>query len=237
MFKTFVTLLVTGIALSSHAQITADQVIDNSINYHDPNGLSADKEATFHFIETRPKAPDRKTTVMLHPHEERYQLTRQADDLEIVTTLSSGTYSHLVDDRAPSSAEIEQYRLEDARSDVMRTYYNYLWYMPMKLNDPGTIIDPTVKSANFFGKEALEIRVTYDPAVGNDIWYFYFDPSSYAMIGYRFYHEESANDGEYILLEGETTNGTVRLPKSRTWYTHKDDRLLGTDVLDRLSVR
>jgi len=159
MFKTFVTLLVTGIALSSHAQITADQVIDNSINYHDPNGLSADKEATFHFIETRPKAPDRKTTVMLHPHEERYQLTRQADDLEIVTTLSSGTYSHLVDDRAPSSAEIEQYRLEDARSDVMRTYYNYLWYMPMKLNDPGTIIDPTVKSANFFGKEALEIRV------------------------------------------------------------------------------
>ena len=57
------------------------------------------------------------------------------------------------------------------------------------------------------------------------------------MIGYRFYHDESANDGEYILLEGETTDGTVRLPKSRTWYTHKDDRLLGTDVLDRLRVR
>jgi len=57
------------------------------------------------------------------------------------------------------------------------------------------------------------------------------------MIGYRFYHDESANDGEYILLEGETTDGSVRLPKRRTWYTHKDDRLLGTDVLDRLRVR
>ena len=84
MFKTFIILLITGMALTCHAQITADQVIKNSINYHDPQGLLEQREATFYITETRPKGPDRKTTVMLHPHEEKYQLTRQADPQRIV---------------------------------------------------------------------------------------------------------------------------------------------------------
>lgn len=108
----------------------------------------------------------------------------------------------------------------------------------MKLRDPGTIIDPKVKNKDFFGRKALEIRVSYDPSVGKDVWYFNFDPSSSALIGYRFYHDESANDGEYILFEGEATHRSVRIPpQRRTWYTHKEDRLLGTDVLNRLRVR
>ena len=54
------------------------------------------------------------------------------------------------------------------------------------------------------------------------------------MIGYRFYHDEAANDGEYIELEGIQEGGGLRLPRARTWYTHKEDKLLGTDTLIKI---
>lgn len=77
----------------------------------------------------------------------------------------------------------------------------------------------------------LQIKVTYDAAVGGDIWYFYFDPSSFALSGYRFYHDESLNDGEYILLENETSVGALRIPAKRHWYTHQGNRYLGSDEI------
>ena len=76
------------------------------------------------------------------------------------------------------------------------------------------------------------MKVTYKKEVGNDIWYFYFDPSTYAMEVYQFFHDESKNDGEYILLSGmETING-IKMPKNRAWYYNKDDKYLATDVLN-----
>lgn len=113
----------------------------------------------------------------------------------------------------------------------MKDYYQYLWALPMKLKDPGTIIDPNVHARDFFGQELLEVRVTYDQEVGNDIWYFYFHPDTYALSGYRFYHDESKNDGEYILIEGEKQVNGMKIPARRHWYTHTDRRLLGTDEI------
>ena len=104
----------------------------------------------------------------------------------------------------------------------------------MKLRDPGTRIDPQVLDTEFSGEPALALRVTYDPDVGSDIWYVYFDPTTSALVGYRFYYDEEANDGEYIELEGEVEGAGLRIPKARTWYTHGDNRLLGTDTLTRI---
>ena len=101
----------------------------------------------------------------------------------------------------------------------------------MKLKDPGTIIDPKVTAIDFDGQKSLALRVTYEEAVGKDIWYFYFHPETYALIGYRFYHDESKNDGEYITLEGEESLSSLRLPKIRKWYTHKENKFLGADIL------
>jgi hypothetical protein len=118
---------------------------------------------------------------------------------------------------------------------MMKNYYQYLWLLPMKLNDEGTNLNPLVKTVDFFGRVSLEIMVTYDPGVGNDVWYFYFNPESYSLQGYRFYHDEETNDGEYIILEKEVTFEHVRLPKERKWYTHKEDKFLGADILESFS--
>lgn len=69
-----------------------------------------------------------------------------------------------------------------------------------------------------------------------DTWYFYFDPDTYAMEVYQFYHDESKNDGEYILLKGITEINSIKMPKVRSWYYNKDDKYLGTDTLIKTSA-
>jgi len=52
--------------------------------------------------------------------------------------------------------------------------------------------------------------------------------------GYRFYHDESVNDGEYITIEGEELIEEIRYPKTRKWYVNKNDEYLGADELLKL---
>lgn len=103
----------------------------------------------------------------------------------------------------------------------------------MKLNDPGTAIDKNVVLKKFEGKEYLVLKITYDVNVGNDTWYFYFDPTSFELKLYQFFHDESKNDGEYIVLEGLETISDIKMPKIRKWYYNNDDTYLGTDILSK----
>jgi hypothetical protein len=75
------------------------------------------------------------------------------------------------------------------------------------------------------------LRVTYDPSVGSDVWYFYFDQASYALKRYQFFHDESKNDGEYVILKDELDVAGIRMPKDRSWFYNSDDTYLGTDLL------
>lgn len=129
-----------------------------------------------------------------------------------------------------SEEERAEHRLSCETLRRMRDYYTYLWGLPMKLRDPGTHLGQ-VTATTFEERPVYDLRVTYDADVGRDVWYFYFDRESSALVGYRFYHDEAKNDGEVILLDGEVEAGGLRLPKRRTWITHADQRTLGTDVL------
>lgn len=221
-------------------QITpgANEVIAKSIQYHDPMGLLERKSVTLSLTETRPGGSDRQTVVDINSAKRYFSMLRKVDGTEVRMTQDKDRFEFALNGRKDlTDKERSEHRLNVDRLTTMRDYYHYLWFLPMKLNDPGTVVDEEVKSREFFGREALEIRVSYTPEVGSDIWYFYFDPVSFGLIGYRFYHDESANDGEYILLEEEIVFGGVRLPQQRSWYTHQDGTHLGTDVLTDLHIK
>ena len=229
-------LFLSDFSHLSAQDISPEEIINRSIQYHDPNGMLLKKEVTLHLTETRPNGSDRKSVIGFHLKKEKFQMHRKVDDHEIISYLNKGKASFQFDGKEEiSNAMIEKYRLTEERTKMMKDYYQYLWLMPLKLNDAGTNVNPLVKQVDFFGKASLEVRVTYDPGVGSDVWYYYFNPESYSLQGYRFYHDEEKNDGEYILLEDETIHKNVRLPKERKWYTHKEDKFLGADILDSFS--
>lgn len=225
-------LLVTPFYI--HAQtITGQQLLEKSIQYHDPKDKWDKFKGTLLLKETRPNGADRQSVLKLDNKKKYFYLDQNRAGYRIEKTVKNNACTYKVNGSTtvPDSL-VQKFRLTCSQLQRIRNYYIYLWGMPMKLKDAGTQIHEKVSATTFQGAEVLSMKVTYDKSVGKDIWYFYFNPKNYALVGYRFYHEEAVNDGEYIPLVGEEIINGIRFPKARTWYVNKDDRLLGADILE-----
>lgn len=216
---------------------SADELLERSIAYHDPDDIWASSRHHVVLQETRPGGTMRDTAVVIDNRAGYFEMTRHLEDGPTIELQIHGdeVTARLDGSESFSAEEAETHRLTPDAAKRTRNYYAYLYGLPMKLRDPGTRLDPEVTRTTFQGRDVLSLRVTYDEDVGGDIWYFYLDPESAALVGYRFYHDESKNDGEYIVLEGEAVSGNVRLPKARTWHVNADDKLLGTDTIVELA--
>lgn len=216
---------------NTYAQ-TAAEVLSKSIAYHDPKGVWESGKFKLKLKESRPNGTFRETEIKINNGQQSFELTQMRDGRKVYRFVKGDDCQNKLDDATAFSAEeAKKFRLDCEYSPRMKDYYTYLYGLPMKLRDPGTVLGEEVKTVEFDGRQLLQLRVTYKPKVGEDIWYFYFDPSTYALSGYRFYHDESKNDGEYILISGEQKVGPLKLPKKREWYTHKEEKFLGTDEL------
>ena len=209
---------------------SADDLLALSIAHHDPDGRFLTGSWCLELRETRPNASDRRTEILVDVPGERFRMLRAAEH-EVAGVIDGERCEMTLDGRSDvTEAEREGHGLSCERLRFMRNYYVYLWGLPMKLRDPGTHLG-LVEETTFMGRPVYGLRVTYDAEVGGDTWYVYFDRDEAALVGYRFYHDEEKNDGEYIVLEGEHDAEGMRLPESRAWYTHQGERHLGTDIL------
>ncbi len=214
------------------APLSAEDILRGSIAYHDPQSVWETGSFNFDLYESRPGGSYRVTEIEIDNGNGHFTLNQRRGRDLIHRFLSPERCDTGLNGSAEISEEDrDRLRLRCEDNSLYSNYYAYLWGLPMKLRDPGTIIDETAHVVDFFGNEYYEIRVTYSEEVGSDIWYFYFDPGSFALSGYRFYHDEAANDGEYILLEDEASVGPLLLPAKRYWYTHQGRRYLGSDEL------
>ncbi len=237
MKKYLLLLMVLTLAIGTpvNAQLTADEVLQKAIAYHDPNGNWNSLNTSFKVVMETPDRPERTSTISVDFPNQLFLLKVDQDGNTYTYNLNSNDCSFTLNGNATvSETDAKKFRLSCERGNFMKNYYTYLYGLPMKLKDPGTKLDPKVQKKTFKGKEYLVLKVTYDAEVGTDDWYFYFDPSTYAMEVYQFYHDESKNDGEYILLSGlEEING-IKMPKVRAWYVNKDNKYLGTDTLEKI---
>jgi hypothetical protein len=216
----------------------SEELIARSIAYHDPDGLWDSGEIALRIMESRPNGVMRTVEVGMTPGRGGMVVRRETDSGTVTFAVAGEEIlMRAVDAEEELDEEtLAEHGLDAERVMWLRNYYLFVWGLPMKLRDPGTIVDPEPAMDSFNGQDALEVRVTYDPEVGGDTWYFYFQPDTARMIGYRFYHDESANDGEYIHLDGEIENGGLRLPAKRSWFFHSNDEFLGEDEAVSLSA-
>ncbi len=212
--------------------LTGEELINKSIAYHDPNNswsrFAGDLNIT---METPNRAP-RVSSITLDLQKQYFKNEYGRDGNTITQEINKKNCSILLNKSQEFTAEEEKtYRLSCEQAKRTRDYYTYLYGLPMKLKDPGTLINPKVEKRSFKGKDYWVAQVNYEKGVGEDTWYFYFDPSTFALEVYQFYHDESKNDGEYIILTEESEVNGIKMPKNRAWYYNKDDTYLGTDFL------
>ena len=233
----FFLCLATFISFVSFGQeLTGPQLLEKAIDYHDPNGNWTSFKGNLGITMSTPDGKERVSDLVLDLPKKYFQVSSTKDKITLKQTLSKGECELMLNGNTEISDEDKKtHSLTCERANMYKNYYTYLYGLPMKLNDPGTIIDPKTKKKTFKGKEYLVLKATYEKEVGEDVWYFYFDPQSYVMEVYQFFHDESKNDGEYILLTGEEEVSGIKMPKTRAWYYNKDDKYLGTDVLTKAS--
>jgi hypothetical protein len=178
-----------------------------------------------------PEKSNRISNISINLPEEYFSVLAKRDTIITEYTVKKGICNmSLNGDKNPSKEIKKKYSLNCERANLYKNYYTYLYGLPMKLKDEGTVIHQKVERKTFKGKEYLVLKATYTAAIGKDTWYFYFNPKTYAMEVYQFF-KEAKDSGEYILLGGlETING-IKMPKVRAWYYNKDDKYLGTDIL------
>ena len=227
-------------AIAESGPPTAGELLERAITYHDPHGRWHEARFELQIEETRPDGPSRQTRIVFSHALASFEILTERDGAEIEGLMAEPEWDCVLTldgSTRFTDEEREKYRLTCERLGWLRDYYTYLWGLPMKLRDPGTRLDQTVVADSYDGQDVWRLRVTYDEEVGGDTWYFYFDRSSFRLAGYRFYHDESKNDGEYITLEGEMEHRGMRVPRRRSWYRHEDDRHLGDDILLELVVQ
>lgn len=222
-------LLTTTITFSQ--EITGDELLNKAIQFHDPNGnWETFKGELFVTMET-PKGTPRKSDIKINLPEEYFSVkSSSGENTTEYTVIKKNVKIDFNGNENPSSAIKKKYNLSVERANMYKNYYTYLFGLPMKLKDEGTIIHQKTEKKTFKGKEYLVLKVTYSEEVGKDTWYFYFDPKTYAMEVYQFF-KEAKDSGEYILLSGLETINDIKMPKNRAWYYNKDNGYLGTDIL------
>ena len=222
--------------LVSGQELSGTELLNNAIDYHDPTGSWTSFKGKLGITMSTPDGKKRVSEIVLNLPQQYFQATATIDGVTIQQTLDKGECELMLNGNTTISEEDrKKHSLNCERANMYKNYYTYLYGLPMKLKDPGTIIDTKTSKKTFKGKEYLVLKATYDKEVGEDIWYFYFDPKTYAMEVYQFFHDESKNDGEYILLSETEEISGIKIPKTRAWYYNKDDKHLGTDVLTKTS--
>ena len=231
-------LLLFSLLLLSRAtlcqSITGTLLLEKAIAYHDPNGHWSSFNNILNVTMKTPNAPDRVSKITINLPKQYFQVIATKGGITTGFTVDKGKCSLALNGKTNlTDDELRANNLSCDRANLYKNYYTYLYGLPMKLKDPGTIIHENVEQKSFEGKTYLTLKVTYDKAVGSDVWYFYFDPESYALQVYQFFHDEAKNDGEYILLSDIETIDGINMPKVRAWYTNKDNTYLGTDILQQ----
>ena len=212
--------------------LTGEELLNRAIAFHDPNDNWKSFNGEMLIEMESPNNGTRSTTIQIDLPSNYFKSTVKKNNHTVESELDKEECTLKLDGSTTFSAKVkDSLKISCDRANMMKNYYTYLYGLPMKLKDPGTIIDPKVQKKTFKGKEYLVLKAGYEKEVGSDTWYFYFDPKTYAMEVYQFFHDESKNDGEYILLSEMITVNNIKIPKVRAWYYNKEDVYLATDKL------
>ena len=205
-------IFLHGCTSESEIPTTGRDYMMKSIAYHDREGLWKQLKATFVIQDSLPAGRDSRSY--------EFSIDNSQNKLIYKTT---GLHYIVWND----SVQVFEGQIEKERALRMRNYYQYLWGLPMKLMDEGTVIEDSVGMEELNGMEYHVVRVPYE----KDTWHFFLEPGTYRLAAYRFFQDEANRKGELIFLQGEEELKGLKIPKNRSWYRTERSEFLGMDRL------
>ena len=207
------------------------ELLQKTLAYHDPEGKWPSLKARLYLSNTDTAGQTKTFEIEMDNTTGYFAHISRQDGKEVVKGMSEGKEFYLLDGKTDiSEADRQQYELTPEGVQWVHRFYGYLYGLPMKLTDESAKKADTSNFEELEGKTYRVLQVTYDPEVGKDNWFFYLNPSTYALQAYKFNHGKPES-GEYILLDQEEVVQRIKIPKVRKWYLNKNHKYLGTDTL------
>lgn len=221
-------------AAQTQARLDGKTLLQKTIAYHDPQGNWGKLQHRF-FLKSVSSKKTQHIEFEIDNIKGDFKYATKTDSDYIEVFIKGGVKNTVfVNGYTEITAETrKKHRLAPDQIKKMRNYYEYLYGLPMKLNDAGTKIADEVKLDTFNGKKYWVLKIDYEQSVGTDTWFFYINTANFALEGYRFFHNRSPNDGEYVILSDIIEINGVKIPKVRKWFLNKDNVYLGTDFLEK----
>ena len=211
---------------------TAKEIIQKSIDFHDPEDRWGEFNASFKILMSMPDRPNRLSKISINLPKETFNLESSIDGSTTSYTVMKDSIEVFKKNTDNDSITVK----DKERATMMMDYYTYLYGLPMKLQDDGTIVHDKVEKVWFWNINAFKVKVTYAPEVGTDVWYFYFDTKTFALKAYQFYKtDENGNvdkdSGEYILISKPKVIDGIKIPTERNWFYNKNTWFLAKDLI------
>ena len=231
--KSFPLLLIlffctTNMTSQSEAQL----LVEKSIKFHDPknnwNKLKVDLTINS-IVERKGEIDSSERQIYFDLKKNIFDMTVMEDGAETKLYLDNDRcYGEVVGNEL-SAEELTEKNLTCDRAKMFNSYFRYLIGLPMKLNDPGTIIHETVTQKSYKNVEYDVVTVTYDPAVGSYTWLFYFDKQNNELVLTEFSKDGTFMNGETIELNNKVKYQKMLLPGQLMWYVLPDRPFLAEE--------
>lgn len=207
------------------------ELLNRALSYHDPEGNWSKLKTRLYLSSTNTTGEEHTYEIELDNSTGYFAHISRQNGKEVVKGYTEGKEFYLLDGKQEiSEGDRKKYELTSESLKWVYSFYPYLYGLPMKLIDDGVMVTEAGKVEEIEGNKYKVLEVNFDPSVGSDKWFFYFESESNAMKAYRFNHGDSES-GEYILLEEEEIVQDIRMPKVRKWYWNKNNEYIGTDTL------
>ena len=115
--------------------ITANELLDKSIKYHDPDSKWDKFNGAFTVVMTTPNASIRTSNITINLPGEYFKVDAKRDSISTSYTIAKDNCSMAYNGKIVDSLEAAKKNMNCDRALLYKNYYTYLYGLPMKLED------------------------------------------------------------------------------------------------------
>lgn len=230
LFLCFIVLLAS--CNSNNNDLSGQQIIEKSIQKHDPYSKWATAEVHLRIQEPRLQNPVRYSEITLDNKNGAFSLHRNREDhvSNHVIDDNGNTITYLDGNIVTDTLLIKKYRLEPSRNKSYRRFYQSLMGLPMSLGIEKLDSVGGVSQVVFNSIESYKVPVELEKPMFSKHWNLYFSKDDFSMIGIEMIFPEDPNKGERLFFEGSIDLDGVTIPRYKHWHELSGE-YAGSDII------
>lgn len=225
-------ILLLGSCQSNDSLLSGKEIIDKSIQKHDPNGQWQKANFALRIQEPRLQNPTRYSVIMLNNANGSFSLERNRDkSISIHRIDSAGNATTLFDGNiVTDSILIKKYRLDPSRNFGYRRFYQSLMGLPMSLATEKLDSIGSVSETVFNGVDSYKVAIELEEPLFSKHWKLFFSKSDFSLVGLEMVFPDDPSKGERLYFEGSIDINGFSIPRHKHWHD-LSDTYHGSDVI------